>query len=86
MTQPVEPEPRPAPRLLYLGVGLGVACIAWFMLHLYVNPATSECIALYHSARTAADSAVIDQTIPPSGQKNSEPRTCRFLQRSGQWR
>jgi len=67
-------------------VGLGGAGILWFFLHLYVDPAPGQCHALYRSARTAADSAVVDQTVPPAGLGRTEPRNCQFEKRRSNWR
>ena len=85
MTPSADGQPVRLSRSALLWIGLGSAGILWYYLHLYVNPATVECRALYRSAKTAADSATVDQTIPPSGQRNVEPRTCQFEKRRGEW-
>ncbi len=68
-------------------VVLGIVCagILWLYTHMYVNPASAECVALYRAAKTAADTLMVDHSFPPSATRNAQPRTCGFVRTTARW-
>ncbi len=69
----------------FLAFGIAGAGLFWMYAHLYVNPASTECLSLYRAAKSAADSLVIDHTFPPSASRNAQPRTCGFVRTTARW-
>lgn len=57
----------------------------WYFSRLYTSDAARECLALYHQATTAADSARVDTTVVPASRKLSEPRTCVSFRGGARW-
>jgi hypothetical protein len=84
------PPPRNAPAgpirwTLILAASLGLAIAAWFLFRSYTSDAARECIALYNSARTPADTTRIDSLVPSGSRDESDPHTCGFLRQSARW-
>lgn len=85
MTEPPRPRFSAPPKRVLLVAALVVALGGWFMLRAYISPAVRECQSLYHEARTAADSAVVDTTVTPGSLRQTDPRTCGFIRTSARW-
>ncbi|MEP6573424.1 MAG: hypothetical protein ABJD11_12040 [Gemmatimonadota bacterium] len=85
MSQPIASPTSRMPIRYQLTLGLGSAGILWLLLNLDTSPATRECISLYRTARTAADSLSVDQTFPRSANQNAQPRTCGFVRTKARW-
>ena len=66
-------------------VVLVVVLGAWVLLRTNTSEAGRDCRAMYHSARTAADTARIDTTFVPSSKSVSDPRSCGFMRSSARW-
>jgi hypothetical protein len=78
--------PAPSLRLnIVIGVVLA-ALVGWFFLRTNTSEAGRECRALFHAARTAADTARIDTTFAPSSRLTSDPRSCGFMRGNAIWR
>ena len=71
--------------MLILAASLGLAIAAWFLFRSYTSDAARECIALYNTAQSAADTSRIDSLIPQGSRAESDPRTCGFLRQSARW-
>jgi hypothetical protein len=83
-----EPTPEPThtpPRRILVAATVVVALAAWWLLHTYTSTGTHECEKLYHSARSAADTARIDTLVTAGSREQSEPRTCGFMRRTARW-
>ena len=87
MTQPLESAVPAARRpIVVAGVAILVAVGAWFIAHAFIPPASRECLMMYRAARTAADSARIDGTVPrSSGVHNPEAKSCGFIRTAARW-
>ena len=87
MAPPLESAVRVSRRLSALaGILALVAVGAWFMVHAFIPPASRECLAMYRAARTAADSARVDSTVPrQSGIANLEAKSCGFIRSAARW-
>ena len=58
----------------------------WAISHLYVSPDSRTCLALYRAARTPADTAQVDATIPTTAYpRTPEARTCGSIRGSARW-
>lgn len=58
----------------------------WAMLDLYTPKNSRACAALYRAARTAADTARADATVPEGeGPQSAERRSCRSIRRNARW-
>jgi len=58
----------------------------WAISHLYIAPDSRACVALYRTARTAADTAQVDATIPATSQpRTPEARSCGSIRSSARW-
>ncbi len=80
------PTPRRPRRLAMLPLAVLALLAVWAMLQLYVPRSSRACGALYREARTAADTARVDATVPESeGPSTTEPRSCRSIRSSGRW-
>ena len=72
--------------LLVAGALLLVVATSWMVMQVYTPPASRECGRLYHSARTAADSARVDQTTPAVTVTGShERRSCGAIRSTARW-
>lgn len=72
--------------LLVAGAFLLVLATSWIVMQVYTPPASRECGRLYRAARTAADSAQVDQTTPAVTIAGShEPRSCGSIRSSARW-
>lgn len=86
MTRPPRNAPAgPIRWVLILVAATGVAIAGWLLFRSYTSDAARECIALYNSARTPADTTRIDSLIPRGSRPESDPRTCGFLRQSARW-
>lgn len=87
MQAPADPLAPRRPRLLaMLPLALLALLAIWAMLQLYVPRSSRACAALYREARTAADTARADATVPEGeGPHTTEPRSCRAIRSSGRW-
>jgi hypothetical protein len=74
----------PSKPVLLLGL-LIIGLAAWFLLRSFTSPAARECRTLYRSARTSADTALVDSTVTAGASAQSEPRTCGFMRVSNRW-
>lgn len=82
--QPAEGRQPPVPVLL---VALMVAALAgWGLARSYISAGARECHALFHVARTAADTARVDTTVTPGSHRQKDPRTCGSYRTSARWR
>lgn len=64
-----------------------VLATSWMVMQVYTPPASRECGRLYRAARTATDSAQVDQTTPAVTIAGShEPRSCGSIRSSARWR
>jgi hypothetical protein len=61
------------------------AAAAWFFLRTYTSDGNRQCRALYHAARTAADTATVDTTLTPGTHAESDPKTCGFRRSAARW-
>jgi len=71
--------------MLVLAASLAIAFAGWLVLRSYTSDAARECISLYNSAQTTADTSRIDSLIPKGSHTEADPRTCGFLRRSARW-
>jgi hypothetical protein len=86
MTAPPRNAPAgPIRVMLILAASLGLAIAGWLPFRSYTSDAARECITLYNSAQTSADTIRIDSLIPRGGRAESDPRTCGFLRTSARW-
>jgi hypothetical protein len=68
---------------LLVASSLALAIAGWLMLRTYTTAASRECVALYHAARTAADSAAVDRIVPHPDRP--EATSCGFTRSSARW-
>jgi predicted negative regulator of RcsB-dependent stress response len=85
------PSPRTIPqRVLPFLIGGLVALFlvtAWTMFQAYTPAASRRCAALYSVARTAADTAAADATVPRGETARTlEPRSCGAIRLAARWR
>jgi hypothetical protein len=86
MTSPPRNAPAGPIRWIFiLAATLGLAFAGWLLFRSYTSDAARECIALYNSAQTLADTSRIDSLIPSGSRDESDPRTCGFLRQSARW-
>ncbi len=77
MTAPPErgPGSRPPRLVVLLAAAIFLVAAGWVMTHLYTSRASRQCAELYQSARTAADTARADSTVPSGRDRCMEIRT-----------
>jgi hypothetical protein len=72
-----------ASALAWLGVfALGFGVVWWFTLQAEPDRLARECAQRYATARTAAESLVVDRWIPKASFRRTQltgPFTCRYL-------
>lgn len=71
-------------------IGLVVAGIAllaiWAFSQVFVPPASRTCMHLYRTARTAADTAQVDHTVPDRPEvRTPEARSCGSIRQMARW-
>jgi len=72
-------------RLWLVAVPLGLVAL-WAVSQAYVSRDSRTCVALYRAARTAADTARVDSTLPAEANARSpESHSCGFIRRSARW-
>ena len=86
MTAPLHSGSRAPPRAVIFIAAAALALAAWLLSRSYTSSGTREFLSLYHSARTAADTARIDTTFTPGNRSRAEPHSCGFLRTSARWR
>jgi hypothetical protein len=74
--------------IVCLLVAFFAALVAWEYYRArqpgFLSAAVAECRTAYRAARTAADSAIVDERVPSSGgQKGWTAQRCGFLRESG---
>lgn len=85
MTEPQPSTSQAPPKPVLLLALLVVGMAAWFLLRSFTSPAARECRALYRSARTAVDTALVDSTVTPGASAQAEPHACGFMRISNRW-
>jgi hypothetical protein len=63
----------------------GVLVWAWSFRNAFASQAARECIRLYTTAQTAADTAGIDALVPAGTYHTPEPRSCGSFRSSARW-
>lgn len=86
MTEPSYSDSHAPPKWVLLVVALVFGLAAWLMLRTYTSAGARECLVLYHSARTALDTARVDTTVTPGSHAQHDPRSCGFMRISARWR
>ncbi len=82
----MSPTENPAPPVRVLAVaGVLIAVAAWFLFRSYTSPGVRQCLALYHGARTATDTARVDETVTPGSHAAADPRSCGSYRSAGRW-
>lgn len=77
---------RPPRLVVFLATAVLLLVAGWAMTHLYINSAPRKCMTMYRSARTAADTARVDSTVPEAqGHAGLGPVTCRFIRTKARW-
>lgn len=62
------------------------ALTLWAFSDVFVSEASRACMHLYRAARTAADTARADATIPDLGAHNTpEARSCGSIRQTSRW-
>ena len=64
---------------------LGVVILAWSFSNAFVSEASRECARLYRAARSAADTAAADTTVPSGSYQTTEPRSCGSFRSAARW-
>ncbi len=85
MTELPESGSQAPPKWVLIVAVLLLAIAAWPLLRTYTSAAGRECLALYRSARTAADTARVDSTVTPGNRALSEPHSCGFTRIAARW-
>ena len=75
------PQDTVTPRRALLLVLPLVALGLWLLFRSYTTPAARECIARYRAAKTAADTARVDQMVLSSRESSS----CGFMRIGARW-
>lgn len=74
------------PKTVLLVAGAVIVLLAaWLMATIYTGDPARSCLAMYRTARTAADSARVDSTIPHGPRNQQDPHSCRFMRLSARW-
>ena len=84
---PADTAHQPPRARLATGIALAlvVAVTAWAFRDVFVSPASRACMALYRAARTAADTAAADHTIPEQAPRTPEARSCGNIRQFARW-
>jgi len=86
MTTPAaSPRSSTPPKRVLLVAVFMVGVAAWLLAGSFTSAGARECGALYHAARTAADTARVDSTVTPGSSAQSEPHTCGFMRIGNRW-
>jgi hypothetical protein len=62
-----------------------VLFLGWAFSSVFVSDATRECRRMYGAARTAADTATVEATVPRGSYRTREPRSCGSYRKAARW-
>ena len=71
--------------MIAIAMAAGLALLGWSFSSAFVSQAARECTRLYTEARSIADSAVVDSTVPRGSYRTREPRSCGSLRGAARW-
>ena len=57
----------------------------WLMLRVNSSAKARECRSRYQAAHTAADTALVDLSVPTHDSAEIEVHSCGFIRRSARW-
>lgn len=57
----------------------------WLMFRVNSSAEARECRARYQSARSAADTAIVDLSLPTHDSTDVETHSCGFIRRGARW-
>ena len=75
---------HPAARPYLLAFGLLLLAL-WAFSHSYITRDSQACLALYRAARTQADTALVDRTMPGADRMPPESHSCGFTRQAARW-
>lgn len=73
-------------RILVAVVSVAVGAVtAWAFSNAFVSAEAAECRRLYAAARTAADTAAVEATIPKGREGSTDKRSCSTRRYNARW-